>query len=85
MVPLSLMMKRVNVSVIIQELNISGCSRGELIGSSLLLHCSSRCHNLHSLNVSWCQISIKALELVLEANQGYIGSLHFLYSVLRPM
>ncbi|XP_062522498.1 F-box/LRR-repeat protein 20-like isoform X2 [Corticium candelabrum] len=54
----------------LEELNISGCSRGELIGSSLLLHCSSRCHNLHSLNVSWCQISIKALELVLEANQG---------------
>jgi hypothetical protein len=56
----------------LHRLNISGCSGGELTGVSLLLHCSSRCHNLKSLNVSWCPIrNVVALKTVLEANQGY--------------
>ncbi|XP_078576790.1 uncharacterized protein LOC144862285 isoform X1 [Branchiostoma floridae x Branchiostoma japonicum] len=37
----------------LKELNFSGCSGGALTGDLVLLHASSRCHNITSLDASW--------------------------------
>ncbi|XP_022094948.1 uncharacterized protein LOC110981594 isoform X2 [Acanthaster planci] len=50
----------------LQELNVSGCTGGELTGDSLLLH-ASRCHHLMSLDASWCQATDNGLSAISES------------------
>ncbi|XP_063957002.1 uncharacterized protein LOC129263803 [Lytechinus pictus] len=49
----------------LQELNVTGCSKGELQGDSILLHVS-RCYNLTSLDTSWCAVTDNGLSAVLD-------------------
>ncbi|XP_033646648.1 uncharacterized protein LOC117305872 [Asterias rubens] len=47
----------------LQELNVSGCTGGDLTGDSLLLH-ASRCQYLTSLDASWCQVTDNGLAAI---------------------
>ncbi|XP_072016777.1 LOW QUALITY PROTEIN: uncharacterized protein [Amphiura filiformis] len=47
----------------LKELNVSGCSNGELSGDSLLLH-ASRCYNLKRLDASWCSVTDNGLTAI---------------------
>eukprot|EP00057_Strongylocentrotus_purpuratus_P001885 XP_003723417.1 PREDICTED: uncharacterized protein LOC100889573 [Strongylocentrotus purpuratus] len=49
----------------LQELNVTGCSKGELQGDSILLHVS-RCFNLISLDTSWCAVTDNGLSAILD-------------------
>ncbi|XP_077868901.1 uncharacterized protein LOC102803243 [Saccoglossus kowalevskii] len=51
----------------LQELNISGCSQGELTGDSVLLHVT-RCPNLKSLDASWCNVTDNAVMAVVDSS-----------------
>ena len=35
---------------------MSGCSRGQLTGDSLLLHATSRCHGMSHIDASWTDV-----------------------------
>ena len=40
-----------------QELNFTGCTRGELTGDNLLLHAAARCRAISSLDASWSNVN----------------------------
>ena len=49
---------------LLQELDFSGCSGSALVGESILLHVSSRCRKLRSLDISWGNVSDVGLQAV---------------------
>ena len=53
-----------------QELNVSGCTGGDLTGDSLLLH-ASRCQYLTSLDASWCQVTDNGLAAISDSCKRY--------------
>ncbi|XP_038053169.1 uncharacterized protein LOC119725708 [Patiria miniata] len=52
----------------LQELNVSGCTGGDLTGDSLLLH-ASRCNHLTSLDASWSQATDNGLSAISDSCQ----------------
>jgi len=56
----------------LQHLDISGCSGGVLNGESVLLHVSSRCKNIHSLDISWSNISNIGVQSICESTTNLV-------------
>eukprot|EP00795_Rhopilema_esculentum_P012969 gene12969-3730_t len=51
----------------LQDLDFSACSGKALVGELILLHVSSRCKNLRSLDISWSNVSDIGIQAVSEA------------------
>ena len=60
-----------------QELDFSGCSGGELIGESILLHVAARCTGLKSVDASWSNVSDNGVQALAEQVERYITLLNF--------
>ncbi|XP_064634992.1 uncharacterized protein LOC135492433 [Lineus longissimus] len=41
----------------LQELNIMGCSRGELTGDNIIFHAAAKCQNLTHVDMSWTNVN----------------------------
>ncbi|EDO35101.1 predicted protein [Nematostella vectensis] len=50
----------------LEEVDFSGCSGGELIGESILLHISARCTSVVSVDVSWTNVSDNGVQALVE-------------------
>ncbi|XP_070567008.1 F-box/LRR-repeat protein fbxl-1-like [Ptychodera flava] len=55
-------------SASLEELNVSGCSQGELTGDSILLH-ATRCPNLSVIDASWCNVSDNGVIALVDSSQ----------------
>ncbi|XP_077978717.1 uncharacterized protein LOC144434136 [Glandiceps talaboti] len=51
----------------LEELNISGCSQGELVGDSILLH-ATRCPELAVIDASWCNVTDNAVVAIADSS-----------------
>ena len=50
-----------------QDLDFSACSGNSLVGELILLHISTRCRNLRSLDISWSNVSDIGIQAVCES------------------